>query len=142
MPLERLRPVSGEPSQLSNRQKRELLQLAAAGVLSAVFVAAPLFLVRNTGPGPAPKPQVRQSADLSAVSRVQILTTDIPAPVSTPALKRLRPAASRMRQAALARPHAKVASARVPLVRRLARLFAGNGSHTVQPFPSVPATER
>jgi hypothetical protein len=144
MPLEQSRLMSAESSQLSHRQKRQLLELAAAGVLSVVFFAAPLFLIRNVGVSTAPMPQVRQSVESSAIPRVQIITTDVPAPVSTPALQAMRPTVPRMRQPAPVRPHGKVASARtrVPFGRRLARLFAGDGTHTVQPFPTLPATER
>jgi hypothetical protein len=30
----------------------------------------------------------------------------------------------------------------VPLGRRIVRLLAGDGTHTVQPFPTVPAPDR
>lgn len=145
MPREGSGPAGGEKVPLSRRQKRDLLELAVAGGMSAFFFAAPVFLVRETPARPTTAPQVRRPAATSTDARVQIVTTDVAAAVSTPALQ-FSPAASRAlrRPARAPRSQRALGSAptRVPLGRRLARLFAGDGRHTVQPFPTLPSTQR
>jgi hypothetical protein len=143
MRLEESRPVNNQKRQLSNRQRRDLLELTAAGVISVLFVATPLFLI-GEGARSTAQPQVRQPIDAAIPPRVQIVTTDVAATVSTPALEAFRPVVPGVRRAALVRPREKAASvrARVPIGRRLVRLFAGDGTHMVRPFPTLPGTER
>lgn len=155
MRLEESGATRAEVPELSRRQKRDLLELAAAGVMSAVFVAAPLVVARHS-PGSGVKQgaePVQLTSPVPAASRpaastanqVQIVTTDVPATVSVPPLIAARAVVPAVRRGApQRRPHATLASTRgkQPLGRRLVRLFAGDGTHTVQPFPTVPATER
>ena len=155
MRLDESGATGAEVPPLSKRQRRDLLELAAAGVMSAVFVAAPLVVARHS-----PGYGVRQGGQTvqvtspvaaaarpaaSTASEVHIVTTDIPATVSVPPLIAVRAVVPAVRRGApQRRPHATLASARrkQPLGRRLVRLFAGDGTHTVQPFPTLPATER
>lgn len=150
MSLEQSGSAAGETVHLSWRQRRDLLELIAAGLMSAVFFTAPVFLVRDalgTRPRPAP---VRAEAPRPATVRmaplesVHVLRTDVAAPVSTPELVAADPALRAVRWATPTRARRELhpMPQRLTLGRRIARLFAGNGTHTVQPFPSVPATDR
>jgi hypothetical protein len=147
---------AGDSVHLSRRHKRDLLELAAAGVMSAVFFAAPVFLtyqrvgseanppVRSATPSTASQAPTAAVIPQVASPGVQVITTDVTAAVSTPALRRSASVSPAVR---VSRPPARrslMASARtrVPLGRRIARLFAGDGTHAVQPFPTVAATER
>jgi len=145
MSLEQSKAVGGEVVHLSRRQKRDLLELAAAGVISTIFFAAPVFLLRDAPSGPA-APPVRQTASVLPGDRVQIATADVTAPVSTPALQPVsRRLPSRMRRAAVTAPPASALAStrsRAPIGRRIARLFAGDGSYPVQPFPMIPTARR
>jgi len=144
MSLEQSKAVGGEVAHLSRRQKRDLLELAAAGVITTIFFAAPVFLMRDAPSGPAP--HVRQTASVLPGDRVHIATADVTAPVSTPALRPVsRRLPSRMRRAAVTAPPASALAStrsRAPIGRRIARLFAGDGSYPVQPFPMIPTARR
>jgi hypothetical protein len=152
MSLEKTGPSGDEPTRLSLRQKRDLVELVAAGVMSAVFFTAPVFLVREAR---AVKPQVtpipdvapvREASPMPPLESVRVLTTDVTAPVSIPELQRTPAVVHAMRWTATPAPRTRrspvAARGRLPLGRRIARLFAGDGTHTVQPFPTIPATER
>jgi hypothetical protein len=164
MSLEQPEGPEDEKVRLSPRQKRELLELVAAGVMSAVFFVAPVVLVRDTlgarpqarprpvpeqvaaaGEIPAPSAVAppRLAAPMAGLESVRVVRTDVAAPVSTPELltnaavvRAVRWSGPRSRRPAPAVP------ARMTIGRRIARLFAGDGTHTVQPFPVVPATDR
>ena len=146
MSLEQSKAVGGDIAPLSRRQKRELLELAAAGLVSTIFFAAPILLIRNAAPAPATSVQVGVIASTPPAVRVQIATTDVTALVSTPALQPvLRRQSSGMRRGtAASSPAPALASTaeRAPLVRRIARLFAGDGTHAVHPFPMIPDARR
>lgn len=161
MPLEKSAADKAEATQLSRRQKRDLLELAAAGIVSAAFLAAPLVFRPASPQGDRITAQVSQAAPAmtashppadagispaaASVTDVRVVTTDVPATVSVPPLLPSRAVVAAVRrEAPPRRPHGSLASARtkLPLGRRIARLFAGDGSHTVQPFPTVPPTER
>jgi hypothetical protein len=160
MPLEKSAADKAQATQLSRRQKRDLLELAAAGIVSAAFLATPLVF-RPASTHGVITAQVSQAAPaLTAghtsanaginpaaanVTNVRVVTTDVPATVSVPPLLPSRAVVAAVRRVAPPRrPHGSLASARtkLPLGRRIARLFAGDGTHTVQPFPTVPPTER
>ncbi len=143
MSLEQFKAVGGETVHLSRRQKWELLELAAAGVMSTVFFAAPVLLLRDAPQTTLSPTEAQQTLLQPPAARVQIAMAEVTVPVSTPLL---RPAGPRARSGDLQRrriretPRATlVASARprVPVVRRIARLFAGDGSYRVQPFPTI-----
>lgn len=132
------------PGSLSRKQKRELLQLAAAGCLSVVFIIVPLALVR-----PTPRPELpRFAAPLtealphdSGPMPVRIVRTTVSVEASAPplaasaAFAKPRTTADRGQRPALVAPP-------VSALVRIARLFAGDGRHSVQPFPTVPAANR
>ena len=146
MSLEESKAVGGAIVHLTRRQKWDLLELVVAGVMSTIFFAAPVFLIRDAPPGRATPPQVTPVAAAPSPARVQIATADVTARVSTPTLQpapRRRPSAMR-RAVAVPSPALALASARPrpPLARRIARLFAGDGSHPVHPFPTVPTVRR
>lgn len=143
-------PTELETIPLSRRQRRDLVELVAAGVMSAVFFALPVVMVRDTFTSksvpPAPEqshaPRTVRAADPASV---QVVTTDVAVPISSPELQAAAPAVVRaVRWNAPPRTRRTVPAVlpRPSLGRRIARLFIGDGTHTVQPFPSVPATER
>lgn len=150
MSTEEGKPVGEETPHLSGRQKRELLQLAAAGLVSAVFFAVPVLVVDRNPARQAVQTKPREidpaaPAARVAVARVTVVTTEVAAAVTTPALQP-RPSAVSAVQRRPAPPPQRVATAaahtRRPLIRRLARLIAGNGNHDVRPFPAVTAAQR
>jgi hypothetical protein len=153
MPLEDSAPVELETIPLSGRQKRDLVELVAAGVMSAVFFALPIVMVRDTfasksippaAPAASQTPPAVRSASADAES-VQVVTTDVEVPFSSPELQAAAPAvvhAVRWSTPPRSRRISPAPPPRPSLGRRLARLFAGDGTHTIQPFPSVPATDR
>lgn len=153
MSLEDSRRAPVEPIALSRRQKRDLIELVAAGVMSAVFFTAPVVLLRHTlemKPGPAPAPAVATKAAparMAPLESVQVVTMDVAVPVSSPELAATPAVVHAVRWNAPPRSprSAPLVASRPPrptLGRRIARLFAGDGTHTVQPFPGVPATQR
>jgi hypothetical protein len=149
MSLEPAKQIGAATVQLSRRQKRDLLELGAAGVMSAIFFAAPLLLLRQPPSTASNASSGRQASAQSASIRlehVNVVTTEVAATVSTPILRAPREAASRpARRAGPSRQSAAAvarASEHVPLGRRIVRLLAGDGTHRVQPFPTVPAPDR
>jgi hypothetical protein len=151
MSLEDSGPAAGETRPLSWRQKRDLVELVAAGVMSAVFFIAPVFLVRDTlgrrprqTPIAATTPAPPAPIVAAPLASVQVLTMDVAAPVSIPELVAVPPVVRAVRWTAAPRPRREVPAVapRLTLGRRIARLFAGNGTVTVQPFPSIPSTDR
>ncbi len=124
-------------------QKREMLQLAAAGALSLVFFSVPVFMMRGAAPGPPAPAAAAQVAAAPASASVRVLTTTVAVDPSIPSL--VQPGARsgvRLRRVAARSVRPEATDSRSNLVRRIARLFAGDGRHAVQPFPVVPATNR
>ncbi|MEO8522272.1 MAG: hypothetical protein ABI603_12965 [Acidobacteriota bacterium] len=123
-----------------------MLQLAAAGCLSVVFFIVPLALVRHT---PRPEPP-RFAAPLTEASPqdpgpapVRIVRTTVSVEASAPPLAAAPSAAAKPRRTVISRQsRTRAADPGNALVRRIARLFAGDGRHSVQPFPTVPSTDR
>ena len=79
---------------------------------------------------------------------VRVITMDLAVPVSTPELQASGPPSDSSEPCdGPVRPESRRTAPRggaasgAP-VAGIARLFAGNGAHTVQPFPTIPATER
>lgn len=139
MPIEQSGHTGGERVPLSRRQRHDLLALTAAGITSAVFFVTPVVLFHIT-PAKATGIQAEpRTPPASTPVRVQIISTDITAAVSTPALQSSRAVSPAVRRSPPPRPRRVLASARtrVPLGRRIARLLAGNGSYSVRPFPSA-----
>jgi hypothetical protein len=125
------------------------VKLAAAGIVSVMFFATPVLLSRETASGTAAETasavETHPTAAVPTMPRVEVVTTEIAAAVSTPILESSRPVSPTVRRSASVR-RARYALAssrtRLPLGRRIARLFAGDGSHTVRPFPTVASAMR
>ena len=143
---------------LTRAQKRDLLRMSGAAVVSTVFFAVPMFSTRpsvarpetrvpimmpNVMPGAVAvgKPDTHlpvSALDTVSLDTVSVVTSTEVAAVSTPVLRpsapapRRRPAVEPVQ--ARARPTAPAAT---PLGRRLARIIAGDGRYGVRPFPSV-----
>jgi hypothetical protein len=151
MPLEQSGRVRAQQAttRLSRQQRLDLVKLAAAGIVSVIFFATPVLLSRETASGTAAETAsaapTHPTAPVATMPRVEIVTTEIAAAVSTPTLQPSRPVSPTVRRSASAR-RARYALAssrtRLPLGRRIARLFAGDGSHTVRPFPIVTSAMR
>ena len=147
MPIEQSGHAGGERAQLSRRQRHDLLKLTAAGITSAIFFATPVVLFHNTPASSARAPEGQATAAASTpanVPNVQIVTTDVAAAISIPALQSSRAVSPAVRRSPPPRPRGALASARTrtPLGRRIARLLAGDGSYTVKPFPTVASALR
>jgi hypothetical protein len=142
---------------LTQEQKRDLLRMSGAALVSTIFFSVPMFVGRPDGArlqaiaGQAqPTPAAAGSASApepsaSAAPEVAVMVSEAVAQVTIPELQALSaPAAPRtrpVRQNAMAvklRPRPQAASAAgKPLARRLGRLIAGTGRYEVRPFPTV-----
>ena len=154
MPLEQSGRVTAPQAtpRLSRQQRFDLVKLAAAGIVSVIFFATPVLLSREAPAGTASETaravQTHATAATGAVPtmpRVEVLTTEIAAPVSTPTLRSSHaPSPTVRRSASARRTRYALASSRprLPLGRRIARLLAGDGTHTVRPFPTVASAMR
>jgi hypothetical protein len=145
MPVEQSGRV-GAPhtnTRLSRQQRLDLAKLGAAGIVSVIFFATPVLLSRESPVGTAAGTgSVPPTAAVATTPRVEVVTTEIAATVSTPALQASRAVPPTVRWHASARPsRLALASSRTrwTLGRRIARLVAGDGTHTVRPFPTVSA---
>jgi hypothetical protein len=142
---------------LTQAQKRDLLRMSGAALVSTIFFSIPMFVGRPDGArlqarGEQAQPiavaagsAVTTDAAASAAPEVAVVFSDAVARVTIPQLQALSaPAAPRtrsVRQNAMAvklRPRPQAASAAgKPLARRLGRLIAGTGRYEVRPFPTV-----
>lgn len=139
---------------LTRSQKRDLLRMSGAAVVSTVFFAVPMFSTRPTIVRPG-VPSTTMTADAVApgkpdtfvpgsapdtvsVDTVSVVTSTELAGVTTPVLQASAPASTRRASARFVHVRGRVsAPVATPLRRRLARLIAGNGRYGVRPFPSV-----
>jgi hypothetical protein len=135
-------------------QKRDLLRMSGAALVSTIFFSVPMFVGRPDGARlpaisePAqPTPAAAASAaapyaSASAAPEVAVVFSDAVAQVTIPQLQTLTaPRTRTVRQNAMAAkvgPRAQTASAAgKPFARRLGRLIAGTGRYEVRPFPTV-----
>jgi hypothetical protein len=140
-------------------QKRDLLRISGAALVSTIFFAVPMFIGRPdaTAIRVQPAPQSRdtltaavQPDDAPAGTAVSVVVSETVAQVTvpelqTPASSTARPVrAARFTRRAGAPPpanqRAQVAPApatATPLARRLGRLIAGTGRYEVRPFPTI-----
>lgn len=131
------RGVLHRPAPFERRQTRHLVEIGAAGVLAVLLFAVPAVLTRGGADGTArPRPA---AAPGDSEPRVRVLTTELTPAVEAPALLPKAAAIARQERPVRARGSQ---GRRAPLARRLARLVAGDGRHSVQPFPTVPAAHR
>jgi hypothetical protein len=141
---------------LTQEQKRDLLRMSGAALVSTIFFSVPMFVGRPDGarvqasaeqaqPTAAAGSAAATDAAASVTPEVAVVFSDAVAEVTIPQLQALSaPAAPRtrsVRQNAMAvklRPRPQAASAAgKPLARRLGRLIAGTGRYEVRPFPTV-----
>ena len=143
---------------LSSAQKRDLLGMSAAAVITTALIAAPILLPHDAGvpalvdPVAITAEAVPVPALIQSIGPSTLNTHVTPASVTvTPARRRERPMAPA--QARLtSRPMTTSAPLLVavnttgsraskPLGKRIAGLFIGDGTYSVRPFPTV-STER
>src|SRR3954464_379739 len=97
MSLEDAGPTELETIPLSRRQKRDLVELVAAGVMSAVFFALPVVMVRDTfesksiAPPPPVPTQAPPTVRIADLESVHVVTTDVAVPISSPELQSTPP---------------------------------------------------
>jgi len=143
---------------LSRAQKRDLLGMSAAAVITTALIAAPILLPHDSGV-PAPVDPAAITADAVPVPLLiqsihpSTLTANVtPAAVTAaPLRRRARPAAAPQARLAsrpmtmstpvLVAVNTTPSHASKPLGKRIAGLFTGDGSYSVRPFPSI-STER
>ena len=138
---------------LTQAQKRDLLRMSGAALVSTIFFSVPMFVghpdsarLRGSAEQAQPIAAAAGSAAAPAASaEVAVVFSDAVAQVTIPQLQGLSaPASPRtrtVRQNAMAvklgpRPQ-PASSAGKPLARRLGRLIAGTGRYEVRPFPTV-----
>jgi hypothetical protein len=139
-------------------QKRDLLRMSGAALVSTIFFAVPMFIGRPdaTAIRVQPAPQSRDTLTAAvqpddAPAAVSVVVSETVAQVTVPELQ--NPASSTARPVRAARftrragappppanQRAQVAPApatATPLARRLGRLIAGTGRYEVRPFPTI-----
>lgn len=143
---------------LTQAQKRDLLRMSGAAVVSTIFFGVPMLLGRPAdsrlqmtpvqfqaaapAPAVAPVPVEPRDTDVSVVFSEAVVEATAPrlerAP--TPFVRHARQRQSRRdapaaEVAASVRPQENQDSA--PLAKRLGRLLTGSGRYEVRPFPTV-----
>jgi hypothetical protein len=131
-------PRTGVP--LTPAQKRDLMRMAAVGVLSSGLIVAVFIAPRPGVPGPSPAAQTARADTPITIVSVDVLA-DVSVPVLAPAPAK-RTAVRRAGQRPSGVRAAGAAPAPVKLSKRLARFVVGDGQYSVRPFPTVPAVER
>lgn len=127
-----------ESVMLSRTQKRDLLQILAAGALSTGVVVA-LVLVQFA----RASDRDRVAADVAAGDLVTVLSRDVLVPVSVPVLQpAVRPVTRRRAPASSPRLARAEPAASAKVSNSFVRLLVGNGQYKVRPFPTVPAPDR
>ena len=142
---------------LSAAQRRELVQIIGAGVLSISLVVYMIATAASPGDAAAAAPAPEATA-VSAMQppapTVRVVSTEWIAPVSAPAITpplttHLPDAPSPLRTVRPSQPRTQLARARTEpastpgrLTKKLARFVVGDGQFAVRPFPTVPELER
>jgi hypothetical protein len=153
MPLDQSGRVRApqETPHLSRQQRLDIVKMSAAGLISVIFFAAPVVLSRETSSPERPSlsAQTRSTAAVDAAPRVTVVTTEVAAAVSVPALQTSRGISRAVQNSRSVVPavrwtdstrRSRQAPARTRMaLSRIARLFAGDGTHTIRPFPTVSA---
>ena len=141
---------------LTQAQKRDLLRMSGAAVVSTIFFGVPMIVGKPevarlqvvSGHRQQAPPSPAQMAPVVAPSapQVSIVFSDSVAQPTTPELQVIsvpaatRPARSSRQNAAAARTRSNTQVASVsgkPFARRLGRLLAGTGRYEVKPFPTI-----
>jgi hypothetical protein len=138
-------------------QKRDLLRMSGAALVSTIFFAVPMFIgrpdarpvrVQPAAESPDPRTAAVQPAAAPIDPAVSVVFTEAVAQVTVPELQDVRGSATRpvriarfTRRLAAPAPATKraqaVPDAATPLARRIGRLIAGSGRYEVRPFPTV-----
>src|SRR3954470_7327684 len=144
---------------LSNAQKRDLLGMSAAAMITTALIAAPMLLPHDSGAPLLVNPSILMAEAIPTPALIPMRSRAVESvsgrmsPVAAPRRRRERAVlpSSPVRLASM--PIATVAppvlvaveasNARPskPLGKRLAGLLPGDGTYTVRPFPTIP-TER
>lgn len=138
-------------TRLTRAQKRDLLRMSGAAVVSTVFFAVPMFLSRPDVARPqlrsvvqmpdevaASEPEIFLPVSSVSVDTVTVVTSTELAAVTTPVLQTSAKASRRRASAEPLQARSRAnAPATKPFGRKLGRLIAGSGRYTVRPFPSV-----
>jgi hypothetical protein len=135
---------------LSSAQKRDLLGMSAAAVITAALMVAPAILPRDQDPTPLASRSVPSitTAPVLVATRFEppVVVTTMPArhilmtrrTATGSAAWAPRPATTTATVVAVT---ARMDTPRKPLARRLAGFLTGDGTHAIRPFPTIP-TER
>ena len=145
--------VANDRVRLTRAQKWDLVRICAAALASAAFFSAPFLWSR--GPSSVqdsaiqvPVIPIEQTVSVrETLDRISVVTADIVVPARAVLMRSVhRPARSAPRRDTV---RASSAPQPVPpargddhgLVRRLGRALAGDGRHTVRPFPSLDSNQ-
>ncbi len=123
----------------SRAQKWDLFRMTAAALVSTGFFATPVMFSDRGHAVPTP------AVAAPAAQRVELVTTDVIATVTTPELQLPAPRVVRAAAATRSRPRAQRTSGKLAqhlFPGRVARLIAGDGRYAVRPFPTVELAER
>jgi len=143
---------------LSSAQKRDLLGMSAAAVITTALIAAPILLPHATGVPALVEPTTITAEAVPVPLLIQSISpSTLNARVVPVALS---PAPARRRERPMGSPQARLASRPIamstpvlvavntnasrpsrPIGKRIAGLFTGDGTYSVRPFPTI-STER
>ena len=143
---------------LSSAQKRDLLGMSAAAVITTALIAAPILLPHDTGIPPLVDPAIITAQAVPVPLLIQSISPSTftaratpSASAAVPARRRERPASSPVRLASrsisttspvlVAVNTTGVRASSKPLGKRIAGIFTGDGTYSVRPFPTI-STER
>jgi len=145
---------------LSRAQKRDLLGMSAAAVITTALIAAPILLPHDAGVPALLDPATIAAEAVPVPLLIQSIGSSTLNAHVTPATVTVTPAPARRRERPVAPPQARLASrpmttsapllvaanttaarASKPLGKRIAGLFTGDGTYSVRPFPTI-STER
>jgi hypothetical protein len=135
---------------LSSAQKRDLLGMSAAAVITAGLMVAPAILPRDQDPTPLASRSVPSEATAPVFVAMRfeppVLVTTMPARIALPVRRTTTVSPRWMARPATTTTPVVAVTARMdvprkPLARRLAGFLTGDGTHAIRPFPTIP-TER
>jgi hypothetical protein len=138
---------------LTRAQKWDLVRICAAALASAAFFSAPFLL--SSGPSPVqesaiqvPAIPIEQTVSVhETLDRISVVTTDLVVPAEGVLIQavhqptRRAPRSGTVRASYAPLPVAPARSNDRSLARRLGRALAGDGRHTVRPFPSLDSNQ-
>jgi len=145
---------------LSSAQKRDLLGMSAAAVITTALIAAPILLPHDAGVPALVDPVAITAEAVPVPALIQSIGPSTLNVHVMPAAVTVTPPPTRRRERPMPPPQARLTSrpmttsapllvavnttgsrASKPLGKRIAGLFIGDGTYSVRPFPTV-STER